>query len=922
MTQRGYLLLLLFVASLLAPQTGLAQALTGTLIGTVKDEQGGVLPGAQVILTSPALIGGPANSVTNERGQLRFHALPPGLYALEIRLDGFAPYRDGEIAVGAGATIERAVVLAIAGVAVAVDVEAGSRVEARGSGFETRFGADYIKDIPGRRFSLFDLVKVAPGVSPTSAGNSTSNTVSALGSGVNENAFLLDGTNFTCPCSGGAVAEPGIDVIQEVQVQTVGASAEFGNIQGAVFNVVTRQGGNAFRYDASYYWQGAGLTAQPVVIPVQRGTQPESGYERAGYDDFATSLGGPIVRDRVWFFAGYQYLRDSDSQPGTDPAFPRRYEQDKLLAKLTWQIAPSLRLLSSYHNEFWVNPERPTLATPFETTLRFNGKVPTTTFAHVTYAPSSSTLLDARVGRFVLSQNNDPASGDITTANRSDRVTGVSSGGPPGFGDFNLMRTTAKAMMTHYRPALLGADHELKAGGQAEQGYHDALAIIPTGGRYIDNNGQPFQAVSRDPATPAGEFVTAGAFVSDAMTFGDRLTINAGIRFDHTRAISPDRPARDLAGQPTDATVHGLGTLYTWNVWSPRLGVTAKLTSDGRTMLRASYGRFHQGVLTGELAPIHPGQTPITTTAFDPATGGYTRLISVVDPKTNLRLDPGTRAPFTDESSVGVDRELGRGFSVAVAYIRKNGENFIGWTDTGGTYREETRTLTDGRVVPVFVLTSGTASRRFVLTNQDAYRLTYDGLVTAVEKRRSNGWHFFGSYTWSRTYGLQPSSGGTAADPQLSSTLGAGTFGRDPNSLTNAEGRLPNDRPHMFRGAVSWEVPRIRMHVAGNVQFLSGKPWAATAQISLPQGDQRVLLEPRGTRRLPSLTMLDVRLSKTVALGELGRVELLMDVLNTFNQATEEGLATANLYSPTFGQPTVYVDPRRVMLGVRLNVGR
>ena len=285
---------------------------------------------------------------------------------------------------------------------------------------------------------------------------------------------------------------------------------------------------------------------------------------------------------------------------------------------------------------------------------------------------------------------------------------------------------------------------------------------------------QPFQAVSRDPATPGGEFITAGAFASDAMTIGDRLTINGGIRFDHNRAISPDLPARDLAGQETDATVHGLGTLYTWNVWSPRLGVTTKLTSDGRTMLRASFGRFHQGVLTGELGPIHPAQTPITTTAFDPATGGYTRLVSVVDPKTNLCLDPDTGAPRTDEYSVGVDRELGRAISVAIAYVRKDGSDFIGWSDTGGIYREETRTLVDGRVVPVLVLTNGTASRRFLLTNQDDYSLTYNGLVTAVEKRLSNGWHAFASYTWSRTSGLQPSSGGTAADAQSSSTLGGG----------------------------------------------------------------------------------------------------------------------------------------------------
>jgi hypothetical protein len=140
--------------------------------------------------------------------------------------------------------------------------------------------------------------------------------------------------------------------------------------------------------------------------------------------------------------------------------------------------------------------------------------------------------------------------------------------------------------------------------------------------------------------------------------------------------------------------------MYTWNVSSPRLGVTTRLTADGRTMLRASYGRFHQGVLTGEMGPIHPGQTPITTMAFDPATAGFTRLVSVVDPKTNLRLDAETIAPRTDEYSVGVDRDLGRQRSVALAYVRKNGSSFIGWTDTGGIHRDETRTMVDATILP------------------------------------------------------------------------------------------------------------------------------------------------------------------------------------------------------------------------------
>jgi hypothetical protein len=659
------------------------------------------------------------------------------------------------------------------------------------------------------------------------------------------------------------------------------------------------------------------------VLPCVGCSQPSSGYVRDRYRDFTANAGGPIVRNRLWFFAGYQYLRDYDSQPGTDPKFPRTDGQNKVLGKLTWQVTPTMRLQSSLHNEFWVSPERPDIVTPFEATLRFSGSIPTSTFAHVTHTPSNNTLWEARVGRFVSSQKNEPNVGNVTTTSRFDRVTGVSSGSAPSFGDFTLRRTTAKATVTHYRAGFLGADHEWKAGGQAEKGHHDALTAIPTGVRYVDSGGQPFQSISRGPATPGGQFITTGAFASEAMTIGGRLTINAGVRLDHTRAISPDLPARDLTGRETGGTVEGLGTLYTWNVWSPRLGLTTKLTADGRTMLRASYGRFHQGVLTGELAPVHPGQTPVTTTAFDPATGGYTRLVSVVDSKINLRLDPSTRTPRTDEFSIGIDREIGRTLSAAVAYVRKDGSDFIGWTDMGGVYREETRTLADGRILPVFVLTNGTAARRFLLTNPAEYSLTYNGVVTAVEKRHSDQWHIFASYTWSRVSGLQPSSGTTAGDSQASSTFGGGTtFGRDPNSLTNARGRLPNDRPHMFRAAASWNVLRSGFLVATNVQYLSGKPWAATTQISLPQGNQRVLLEPRGTRRLPSQALVDLRVSKTVPCGRAGRLELLMDVLNLLDRATEEGLATDNYYSPNFGVGSVFVIPRRVMLGARLNLGR
>ena len=919
---RRMLILALVVSFLVFPGQMLAQSLTGSLVGSVVDAQGGTVMGATVNVASPALIGGVRTFDTDAKGRTWFATLPPGVYTLDVSAPGFAPYHETGIRIGAGATIQRRIVLTLAGVTQAVDVPAlVSHLDPRATGVETRFSSDEMQRIPVRRFSMFDFIRAAPGVSPTSPTSGSTNSVSAFGSGANENIFLIDGTNFTCPCSGEARAEPGFDFISEIQVQSAGASVEHGNFQGAVVNVITRQGGDTFRHETAYYFQAAGLTSQPVTLPVT-GSNQSTGYERERYRDFNTQLGGPIATNRVWFFGAYQHLRDYDSQPGTDPSFPRTYEQDKLFGKLTWRFTPALQLVQSYHQEWWVNPELPTPVKPFEATQRRHASVPAMTFGHLTHSVGRNTVWDLRVGRYTFDRDDDPSSGLTTVPGHIDRLTGVASGAPQTFGGINLIRTTAKGAIDHYRPNLWGTDHQWKVGAQLERGEHRLTSIIPTGVRYVDNAGQPFQSISSDPSINGGLAVTASGFISDVITVG-AATISAGLRFDHSRASSPDVHAIDADGNETSDVIQGLGTLYTWHTWSPRLGVTVRLTRDSRTVLRASYGRFHQGVLTGELSPFHPGQAPVTTRTWDATTGAYTSPVVVI-PGTNLRFDSNTRPPHTDEYSIGLDRELLPQLSIAAAYVYKRGSDFIGWRDVGGEYREESRPLPDGRQLPVWVLTNGAASRRFLLTNQDSYGMRYDGLVLAAEKRKSNGWQLFGSYTFSRASGLLVSSGTSAAGVQVSTIAGAPflTFGQDPNSLTNARGRLANDRPHMLRVMGSIDLPRTGILLAANIQQFSGKPWAATTQLSLSsaQADQRILIEPPGSRRLPSQTMLDVRVSKPFTVSGV-RIELLLDVLNVLDASDAEALASDNFSSPTFGSPTVFVDPRRAMIGVRLGLG-
>jgi hypothetical protein len=369
-----------------------------------------------------------------------------------------------------------------------------------------------------------------------------------------------------------------------------------------------------------------------------------------------------------------------------------------------------------------------------------------------------------------------------------------------------------------------------------------------------------------------------------------------------------------------------------WNILSPRLGLTMKLDAAGRTMVRASYGRFAQGVLTGEIGSLHPGFTPVVTKMWVPDAGDYTRITQFTA-ASSLTWDPAIRAPRTDEYGAGLDRDLGRGLQAAVAYVRKSGANFIGWREIDPAYRLVTKGLADGSTIDVYDRQKSPVDQRFELTNPAGYSMTYNGLVIALEQRRSHGWQAYGSYTYSRVSGLQPGSGGVASAAQVStvapppSPVGL-TFGRDPNDLTNARGILLNDRPHVLRAAGSVDVPKTGLMAAASFQHFTGKPWAATASVSLAQNpNQRILIEPRGTERLSSQNLLDFRLARPFTFGG-ARVDLLFDVLNALNESAEESIQTDVRVTETvkanaaYGLPTAFVDPRRVMLGVRLNLGR
>jgi hypothetical protein len=912
------------VVSLVGPRASEAQVLNGSLNGTVRDEDGLVVSGVQVAVKSPSLIGGSRTATTDPKGQFRFPGLPPGLYEITLTKPLFQTSTSSGISVTTVAPMNLEFKLTVRRVEDTVQVTA--KMDTGNPGLGTHFGSTKLQDLPTPRNGMFAFVPLGPFISQTSR---TTSLLSAAGGGVDQNSYYADGTNISAASNSVARTEPGIDFAQDIRVQLM-ASAEYGNMQGAVIEMIMRQGSDRFLWDGSLYGQPGWLTSQPIVRPINFTGTEMSGYERRHFANATTTLGGPIVRNRGLFFAGYEYLRDEDSQPGGDPDFPKRYRQHKMFGKVTWLIAPGWQLMQSVHYESWDNRELPTANKRVEATQRVQATVPAVTFGNLTHVSRANRVWEVSAGRYEWSQDITRSTGDPTVPGRLDRQTNVASGAPSQIGELNQIRWTARASVSQYQAGFLGTDHQWKVGGQFDRGQHRSLLVVPTGVRYEDNAPAPTRAFVSGPSNAAGRFNTASAFITDEFHAGSRVSVAAGIRFDYSRAISPDIARLNADGTDTGTVIAGLGFLYSWQVFSPRISLAAQLTADGRTIARLSYGKFRQGIMTGELSPDHPGAAPVTQGNYNPATGTISNP-TTINPTDNVEIDSATRTPTTDMYSVVIDREISRPVTLSVAYVHKDGREFIGWNDIGGTYRQDWMTTAHGVTIPVHVLTSAPAGRRFSLRNQPEYSLTYDGFTVMVEKRLSHGWYANGSYTLSRASGLQPSGGTTAAGAQVATT-GAPpvsfappvTFGRDPNSLTNAGGRLPNDRPHLFRLMGALDLPKTGINLSASAQHSTGKPWANTADIipSQAQGAMRVLLEERGTQRLSSQTLLDLRVSRAFSLGANARVDVRFDILNLFNDTAEESITSDRYGTPTYNIPNVFLDPRRVMLSVKVNVGK
>ncbi|MBM3782148.1 MAG: TonB-dependent receptor [Acidobacteria bacterium] len=888
-----------------------AQRTTGDIRGVVTDASGAVLPGVTVTLRGASVQGTPI-AVTNESGVYRFPNLAPGTYEVTAELAGFATKTQTGIPVALGATQEVPVQMSVSTQQETITVTAEAPVvDSASTQVATNYTREWVENIPVRRFTFFDLINASPGVSQSTQ---TSSRSQAFGSAANENLYLLDGTDFTAPYTGAAWPWPNTDAIEEVQVLSLGASAEYGNVAGAVFNIVTRQGSNQFHGDTNFYYQNSGLTGINTNDKSFPASQTDkSPYNRARFGDSTTQLGGPILQDKLWFFGSFQYQEDWESQPGTPKEFPAKSNAKRYFWKLNYSINQNHRLQVQTHDDFYEIPERATGRSAPSSIALNSGHNPSPGVLY-TAVLNPTTVFEARYSGFYGTADTLPLNGGPKIARRfQDLDTGNITGGISYWYEGNSFKTAFAGKVTKYADNFLGAQHDFKVGVQYNSGGGENLNGPND---YIYTYGStPAYGYTQNPYWQGGRMRGLGVYVDDTVRVG-RLTLNLGVRYDYNKGYFN---AFDLLDRNENkiGRSQAVDKLFDWNVISPRVGATIKLNDDGRTLLKGSVGRYYRGVVTSEFDNATPSVSPRFEFSGLYSAAGVPLGQTLVSDNSNLRIDPGFENPYTDQFIVSFEHQLTSRVGVAVSGVYKNSDNQSGWRDIGGTYARVQRTA-EGKTFDLQQLTSGGASRIFQLTNPGDMSSTYRGVHFQVNKRMSNRWQATVGVTLSRSEGrLGSTNARSSATTNANST--AGTFGQNPNDYVNSDGLLLGDRPVVFKASGVYEIG-WGTTIAGNYGFQSGRPWGREIRFTgLVPGATRVLYEPlSGDRRVDPLNQLDLRLEKALSFSG-GKVEgaVFGDLLNVFNNDAAQSVLDRRSTSANFGFGSAFVLPRRLMLGAK-----
>jgi hypothetical protein len=835
-----------------------AQERFGGITGVVKDESGGTLPGASVLITNVSS-GRAVTIITDTSGSYRANDLEPGRYSIRFELSGFARTEvpDVNVLLGRTLTIDATMRFGKVTESVQVTSERVPLVDVKTTTVATNVTAEEFDRLPKAR-SFQAIALAAPSVN---AGD-VEGGFQVNGASGAENAFTIDGVVTNSLINGASRQNTVFEYLQEVQVKTTGISAEYGGALGGVISAVSKSGGNTTHGEVHYYFEGSKISAPPVqrlvlspiddvsVAYVQDEKQPASSNE------FGGSIGGPLVKDRLFFFGS---LSPRFNRRTNTYKFSNGTEQGDIKRKQT--VLQTFGKVSYATNRFTAYGS--VLYTPTTSTGSlpgYNGMSPnyisssqagnaanikrgfeisqTSTQGNVDIVLTSSSFANMRGGYF-YDNYKDTGIPETTSYTYQTTAIGLPFSIPAALQGPIGTQNTPRAQIGKFdttKRAFFNADynHNFKAGGwhtlKGGVGYQRTINDVdnsyPGGFVYIywdrsflssatgaTDRGQYgyYEVDKRGTIGKAGANIIS-LYAQDRWDVTSRLSIDLGLRTEN-EVVPSFRP--DLK---KEAIKFGFQDKL-----APRLGVSVDARGDGKVKIYGSWGRYYdwtkyelsrgafggdnwliyyRALDTTDLGSINLSNMP-GRDLWNPSVPNSARDRRVPNFDT---VDPALKPMSQDSTSAGVEMQLGSSSVLTVHYVHNqlirtiedlgalvNGDEVYYYANPGEGAALET---------PTSGLTKPFATPKPIRK--------YDAIELSMTRRFSKNWFASGSYVYSRLYGNYP---GIAASDEITTP----TTGVSSLTAQQAAGSIARPGGNVNR---SWDIDEVLWDSHGNLDVV------------------------------------------------------------------------------------------------------
>jgi outer membrane receptor protein involved in Fe transport len=956
-----------------------SQANTGNIEGRVTDPNAASVPNVTITATNLAT-GLQKSAQTNDEGVYRIVFLPPGAYKVETSgAQGFTPATFTNVIVTVGGQTPLDIQLSVGNATVAmVDVSAeGQVVETSRTSISSVVNERAIQNLPVNGRNFLDFATLTPSVvrDPTRQGD-----LAVGGQKGTLNSLQVDGADNNNTFFGQSFGRTGTrppyqfseESVQEFQVNQNGFSAEFGRAGGAVINVVTKSGTNDWHGSAFEFFRDEALNSNTPVLTARGAKRPKSQINQ-----FGATVGGPINRDRAFFFFAYDGQRSNIPNVVDPPNFfaqpasiqnllaPKMQtyqigrDQDVFMAKSDIRLNNSNQLVLRFNQQNFTGNNNENGGPLSVEEHSGNSVAKTTTFSGSLISTLSPTIINDF--RFQFGRDREPgeANTDVTEAR-------IQTGGgflQLGRNNFSPRETTIKRAQFVDVVSLTRGEHSVKFG--ADLNFDRVFNFFPGlfTGQYTFNSYALF--ASNTPATFVQNFAGAGTtggttnpdlneyglFVQDDWRVTPKLTLNLGLRYDLQDLADPavKNPSAALAAVGLDTTT----PIRDGNNIAPRFGFSYAF--DDKTVVRGGYGIFFGRTPAIMLGTAHsqngiqvtgvslnctlvPNPCPTYPNIFSapPSAGG-------VNPSLYLFAKDYAQ-PYVQQARLGVERELFANTSLSVSYLYFRGVHISRTRDINLAPPVAT-TVTDPAGTNFTVLRHPTARPIPGFARISLFESTadsrYSALAMELKRRFTRGFQFIAAYTLSDTSDNRPD--------QTMVVVGADDAKGLQNNLDIRSdwGRSDLDIRNRLVLSPVYEIGNVQSdnafarNVLGNwifsgiITLQSGFAYSALISGDANRDGNPSTDRVPGTRRngftTPNIYVFDARVTKTFRFGENYSLSFLGEAFNLFNRSNiatvntgRYGIASSSatvLTNPAastpFGGPRTFLGERQIQLGVR-----